>query len=350
MTDDIHIRTEGRAGRITLNRPKALNALTWDMTLAIDSALTEWADDDRVALVLIDAAGDKAFCAGGDIQELYDRGRAGDFAFGQRFWRDEYRLNARLAQYEKPIVTLMQGFVMGGGVGIGCHASHRVAGDSTQIAMPECGIGLLPDVGGSLILARAPGRMGDFLGLTAERMGPGDAIRCGFADSYIPEDAWPALADELVETGDPAAIARAERTAPAPVLADYQEVIDRLFASGDLPAIAVSCDAERDEFAARVRKALLRNSPLSMAATLSLLADLRKGAAGIEDALRMEYRFTARAMEHGDFLEGIRAQIIDRDRNPRWKHALVSVPDDAVARMLVPLGAQELTFEGEHKA
>jgi len=156
MSDDIHIRTEGRAGRITLTRPKSLNALSYEMCLAIERALDAWRDDDAVALVLIDAEGDKAFCAGGDVQQLYEKGRAGDYTFGRRFWADEYRLNAKIAEYPKPYVALMQGFVMGGGVGISCHGSHRIVCDTTRIAMPECSIGLVPDVGGSLLLARAP--------------------------------------------------------------------------------------------------------------------------------------------------------------------------------------------------
>src|SRR6056297_3944243 len=153
---DIHIRTEGRAGRITFTRAKALNAMSWDMCLAIEAAIDDWRADDAVTVVLIDAEGEKAFCAGGDIQQLYETGRAGDYAYGRRFWRDEYRLNAKLSEYPKPVVSLMQGFTMGGGVGIGCHGSHRIVCDSSRIAMPECGIGLVPDVGGSLILAGAP--------------------------------------------------------------------------------------------------------------------------------------------------------------------------------------------------
>src|SRR6056297_2638543 len=187
MSDEIHIRREGRAGRITLTRPKAMNALSYDMCLAIEDALDNWATDDSVDLLMIDAEGDRAFCAGGDIQKLYQTGRAGDFAYGRRFWRDEYRMNARLAEYPKPVVSLMQGFTMGGGVGVGCHDSHRVVGASTRIAMPECGIGLIPDVGGTRLLANAPGRLGEFIGLTGHRLGPGDAIVAGFADHYLPE-------------------------------------------------------------------------------------------------------------------------------------------------------------------
>ncbi|MCE8455287.1 enoyl-CoA hydratase/isomerase family protein, partial [Rhodovulum sulfidophilum] len=198
---EIDIRKQGRIGRITLTRPKALNALSYEMSLAIEAALDAWAPDPEVGMILIDAEGDKAFCAGGDIAVMYETGTRGDYAYGQKFWRDEYRMNAKLFEFPKPVVSLMQGFVMGGGVGVGCHGSHRVVGESSQVAMPECGIGLVPDVGGSLILARAPGRMGEYLGVTGRRMGPADAIYAGFADYFLPEAEWPALRDELIATG-----------------------------------------------------------------------------------------------------------------------------------------------------
>ena len=168
--DDIWIRKEGRAGRITLSRSKALNALTYAMCRQIDAALIGWAGDPDVALVLIDAEGDRAFCAGGDIAEMYATGTAGDFDYGRRFWADEYRMNARLAEFPKPVASFLQGFTMGGGVGVGCHGSHRIVGESAQVAMPECGIGLVPDVGGSFILATAPGRLGDRLTATASEV------------------------------------------------------------------------------------------------------------------------------------------------------------------------------------
>src|SRR6056297_1292977 len=209
MSDDILIRVEGRAGRITLNRPKALNALTWEMCTRIEAALDDWAEDDGVAMLVIDGAGDKAFCAGGDIAEMYATGTKGDFDYGRKFWADEYRMNAKLFNFPKPVVSFLHGFTMGGGVGVGCHASHRIVGDSSRIAMPEVGIGLIPDVGGSLLLARAPGRLGDFLGTTGHRMGPGDAILAGFADYYIPESDWTALKTALINHGDWQAVDRA---------------------------------------------------------------------------------------------------------------------------------------------
>lgn len=347
MSAGIHIRKEGRAGRITLDRPRALNALTYEMCTAIEAALARWRADDDVTLVLIDATGDKAFCAGGDIQQLYETGRAGDFAYGRRFWADEYRLNARIAEYPKPYVALMQGFVMGGGVGISCHGSHRVTCESTQIAMPECGIGLVPDVGGSQLLARAPGRLGEYLGTTGTRMGPQDAIHAGFADTYIPQLKWPALTAALCETGDPGVIAAQAETPPPGRLIPLAPQIDAHFAGETLRDIVTALRHSDSDFAHDTRKGLTRNAPLSMACTVEIIHRLRGPAATIRRALGLEYRFTWRAMEKGDFLEGIRAAIIDRDRNPRWRHGLDTLPDIAVAQMLLPLGKDALTLEEE---
>ncbi|PJE26931.1 Enoyl-CoA hydratase/carnithine racemase [Pseudooceanicola antarcticus] len=339
----VNIRREGRAGRMTLTRPEALNALSHEMSLQIEAALRSWAEDPEVALVVLDAEGDKAFCAGGDIREMYDTGRAGDYAYGRTFWRDEYRMNALMAEYPKPVVSFLNGFVMGGGVGVGCHASHRVVGESARIAMPECGIGLVPDVGGSLLLARAPGRLGAYLGLTGARMGPGDAIHAGFADHYLPEAGWEAAKAALCETGTTAPLLKAARPAPVSRLAENQDYIDALFASGTLPGIRAALSEESgDDIADRALKALETGCPLSMAATLELLERLH-GEEDIRKALSLEFRFTARAMEHGDFIEGIRAQIIDRDRKPRWRHGLDVTPE-TVSAMLAPL-EQDLTFD-----
>ena len=342
--DDIHIRIEGRAGRITLTRPKALNALSYEMCLAIDAALIAWAQDDRVALVLIDAEGDKAFCAGGDIAEMYATGTRGDYSYGRRFWRDEYRMNARIADYPKPVVSFLQGFTMGGGVGVGCHASHRIVGESSQIAMPECGIGLLPDVGGTYLLARAPGQLGAYLGLTGARMGPADAIRAGFADLFLPEADWTEAKAALTATGQITALTGT--APPQGQFADLAAVIDDAFGQTTLAAIAERLAPQDTAFAQKARAALKRNAPLSMACTLAILQQGRVPT--IRQALTQEYRFTWRAMAQGDFLEGIRAAIIDKDKSPRWQHdSLAAVTEAEVAAMLAPLGANELNFEGE---
>ncbi len=342
MSDDILIRVDGRAGRITLNRPKALNALTYDMLMAIEQALDAWADDDAVALVLIDAAGDKAFAAGGDIVDLYRTGRAGDFAFGRKFWADEYRVNAKIANYPKPYVALMQGFVMGGGVGVSCHGSHRIVDESAQVAMPECGIGLTPDVGGSLILGHAPGRIGEYLAMTSARMGPDDAIHAGFADTFAPRARWGTLTAALVESGDPGVISRFAETPPEGNLKGVQGTLDAVFGGSDALACVRALEAHGSDWAAGALKAIRRNCPLSVACALEGVRRARE-MTRIEDALALEYRFVFRCMEEGEFLEGIRAAVIDKDRNPRWATArLEDVTPTMVAAMLAPLGEAEL--------
>ena len=342
---DIDIRITGVAGRITLTRPKALNALSYDMCLAIEQTLIQWRDDDAVQLVIIDAEGDRAFCAGGDIADLYESGKRGDYAYGQKFWADEYRLNALIADYPKPYVAFMQGFTMGGGVGISCHGSHRIVGDTSQSAMPECGIGLVPDVGGSLILARAPRGLGAYLGLTATRMTAGDAIYAGFADTYIPEPKWPALIQALETNGDLDLISAATVPTPPATLADTAAQIAQAFDTVSLPQIVQNLNTIDSDIAAKARAALTRNSPLAMGVSLRILAQLDENST-IHDALRCEYRFTARAMEHGDFIEGIRAAIIDKDRNPRWADTIDTLDAAKVDMMTSPLGALDL-FTGD---
>ncbi|MFV1876686.1 enoyl-CoA hydratase/isomerase family protein [Nioella sp.] len=342
---DITCRIEGRAGRITLNRAKALNALTWDMCLEIEKALAAWADDPAVNLIIIDGLPcEKAFCAGGDLAEMYATGTAGDYSYGRRFWQDEYRMNAALFNFPKPVVTFLHGFVMGGGVGVGCHGSHRIVCDDSRIAMPETKVGLVPDVGGSLILARAPGRLGEYLGVTSARMGPGDAIHAGFADYYIPRDHWAALIDTLVETGDWDAVDRSALPAPDSKIASQKADIDWLFGGETLRDIVNLLQVTDSDFARGALRAMDENSPISMACAVELIHRSRQKDT-IEGALDLEYRFTARSMEKGDFLEGIRALIIDKDNAPRWRHAGPgAVPPAEVSAMFRPLGADALTL------
>ncbi|MES0827178.1 enoyl-CoA hydratase/isomerase family protein [Ruegeria sp. SCP11] len=342
---DIDIRITGRAGRITLTRPKALNAMTYEMCMAIDTALRNWREDDAVDLVIMDAEGDKAFCAGGDIADLYATGIKGDYGFGRTFWRDEYRLNALIFEYPKPVVSFLQGFTMGGGVGIGCHGSHRIIGESSKIALPECSIGLVPDVGSTLMLALAPGRVGEYLGTTGHRMGPGDAIFAGFADHFIPIAEWPVLIEMLEASGNAELLNSHAATPPESELEQQQPIIDAHFAGESLGDILNTLAHSDQEVSAEAKKLMDRNSPLSMACTVEILHRLRGPSLTQRKALELEYRFTFRAMEHGDFLEGIRAQIIDKDRSPRWQFAEQSVPAVAVSKMLQPLGQDMLTFE-----
>lgn len=342
---DIHCRIEGRAGRITLNRPKALNALTWEMCLEIDKALIAWENDPVVKLLIIDGLPcEKAFCAGGDLAEMYATGKAGDYSYGQRFWQDEYRMNARMFNFPKPVITFLHGFVMGGGVGVGCHGSHRIVCDDTRIAMPECKVGLVPDVGGSLILSRAPGRLGEYLGITAGRMKPGDAIHAGFADYFIPRDHWISLIDTLTETGDWEAVDRSAVPPPHAQLADQQNQIDDLFGGESLRDVVNLLEVTADDFAAKSLRSIRENSPISMAYALELIHRVRMKI-DIKAALELEYRFTSKSMEHADFLEGIRAIIIDKDNAPKWRHdSPKDVTTAEVFALLHPAADTKLTF------
>ena len=341
---DISIRIIGQTGRITLQRPQALNAMTYEMCLAIEAALDDWRADPAVKLVVMDAQGDRAFCSGGDIADMYATGTAGDFAYGQKFWADEYRLNAKIFEYPKPVVSFLQGFTMGGGVGIGCHGSHRIVGDTSQIAMPEVGIGLVPDVGGTLMLALAPERLGEYLGTTASRMNASDAIFAGFADIYIPEGKWSDLIAQLETTGDTACLVPETPAEIGPIQSQMPE-ITKHFRGVGLSDVLTTLENDDSEFAQKTLKQLRRNSSLSMACTFEILNRLRGSNISLAKALDLEYRFTARSMEHGDFIEGIRAAIIDKDRSPKWQFADGTVPATAVSKMLLPLGQNALNLQ-----
>ena len=351
MVPDAHIRIDGRAGRITLDRAQALNALTHQVCIDTLAALDAWEGDERVRLVILDAVGQRAFCAGGDIAYMHAAMQRDDPGAGRRFWHDEYRMNARLAGYPKPIVSFLHGYVMGGGVGFGCHASHRVVGESARVAMPECAIGLIPDTGGSHLLARAPGRLGLYLGLTGARMGPGDAIHAGFADHHIPEADWPPLIAALCADGDVRRLDQAALPAPDSPLAArapaIDTAIDAAFAPSGVAEALARLAASPTGWAQDAAAALRRASPLCLVGAARVIASA-EAAASIQSALRQEYRWTWRSLDQGDFAEGIRAQIIDRDHAPRWAHAtLFDVPDAEVAAMLAPLGADELTFDAD---
>jgi enoyl-CoA hydratase len=346
---DILIRKEGRAGRITLNRPAALNALTWDMALAIEKALDAWAGDDDVRAVVVDSAGERAFCAGGDIADLYRRGRAGDYGYGRRFWADEYRLNAKIHRYEKPFVAFMDGIVMGGGVGVSAHGSHRIVTERSMVAMPETGIGLIPDVGGTFLLSRAPGHCGEYLAMTAARMSPGDAIFAGFADLYLPSAKKPAAIASLCETGDPLAADAFCDAPPASELDARFAEIGELFAGPDALAVVKALEAAGTPFASGAAAAIRRNSPLSVATAFEAVRRARN-LPTLEECLRQEYRFTYRSQDMAEFLEGIRAAVIDKDRKPKWNPARLEDLDPArVASLLAPLGPHDLQFAASAK-
>ncbi len=316
MSEDIFIRKSGYIGHITLNRPDVLNSLTYSMILSIEKALIEWETDESIALVIIDAKGDRAFCAGGDIQILYENGFNKNFAYGQKFWADEYRLNEKIANYKKPFVAFMQGFTMGGGVGVSCHGSHRIVGETSKIAMPECSIGLVPDVGGSFLLAKLPGKIGTFLGVTGKRMKASDAIYCGFADYFISETKWEDLKEKLVDTGNIDWIEKFHGSTTASEIENsFSQISDAMV---DVSTKNIESRLKHPFFEKDLG-ALRFNSPISVAYTISML-NMEKVRNNISDALDTEYSFTARSQEFGDFQEGIRAAVIDKDRTPLWKN------------------------------
>jgi enoyl-CoA hydratase/carnithine racemase len=313
------------------------------MALQIEKAIDGWRDAD-VDLVMIDAVGERAFCAGGDIAEMYRSGLDGNLGYGRRFWADEYRLNAKIFEYCKPVVSFLQGFTMGGGVGVGCHGGHRIVGETSQIAMPECSIGLVPDVGGSLMLARCKGHLGEYIGLTGARMNAADAIHAGFADGFVPEAKWEALKSELI-AGDIGAISY--ETPPLGSLPGVLPDIDRHFAGKTLLDVAQSLAQDTSDFAERTLTSLRRNAPLAMACSTKIIRQLTPKDS-IRAALNLEYRFTYRAVAQGDFIEGIRAVIVDKDRNPKWAHRSISdLSMEDVDRMLAPLGEDALNWPDE---
>ncbi|CAM3509528.1 enoyl-CoA hydratase/isomerase family protein [Nocardioides zeicaulis] len=317
----------GRLGIITLNRPRAINALTHDMAIQIRAVLEEWARDDDVEAVALTGTGDRGLCAGGDIVAIYDDARTGGTAT-ENFWRDEYHLNAFIASYPKPYVALMDGLVLGGGVGLSAHASHRVVTDRTRIGMPEVGIGFLPDVGGTWLLSNAPGELGTKLALTAGHVDAGDAIAVGLADHYVPAAELGTLLDLLAQLPVDAALDEVTRRAPGSNLLHQQEWIDAAFAHDTVDDILKALTARPEDGAVAARRALSRNSPTSLVVTLRALRSARD-VASLEDALDQEYRIAVRLLRSHDFPEGIRAQVVDKDRDPKWHPATVADVDPA---------------------
>ena len=341
---DIRIRREGAVGRITLTRPKALNALTPAMCLAMEQALRDWAEDDAVTLAIVDAEGGKAFCAGGDVAEMCRRGRAGDTAFARAFFQDEYRLNRMIGDFPKPYVALMDGIVMGGGVGISAHGSHRIVTERTMMAMPECAIGMIPDVGGTHLLGAAPGRTGEYLGMTGARMDAADAIFAGFADVMVPADRLADLVAALTSRADPVVIADFTQAPGDSALAALQPAVEAVFSGESAVATRAALAAESADWATKALSQMDHGSPLSVVMTQTLVRAAR-AAPGLVEALMREFRFAAQASEHADFLEGVRAALIDKDRSPKWTHAdLAAVPAELVAKLSAPDALGELDF------
>lgn len=351
MTTETIIRREGRAGRITLNRPKALNALTLAMVRDIAAALATWENDPAVDLVLLDGAGDRALCAGGDVRSLYDS-RVNGSGEARTFWSEEYRLNALIGRYSKPFVALQDGIVMGGGIGLSGHASHRIVTERSALAMPETSIGLIPDVGGTWILSRSPGEVGTYLALTGERMNGSDAIYAGFAGLYVSSDKLPALVEALTVAGTSVndVVERFTIEPPKSPLAQIRRDIDECFRQPTVEAIIAALTAHGDEWSMKTRDTLAQKSPKALKVTLAALRAARE-LSSLEEALDAEYRLCVRLYEDGEFIEGVRALIVDKDRKPNWRPAsLVDFSEAAAAAFLAPLPAVEELGLGQRYA
>jgi len=330
--NEVLFERRGALGHIVLNRPRAINALTHGMVLAIAAKLEEWAVDDAVLAVLLTGAGERGLCAGGDIVAMYKDATAGDGSAAEAFWRDEYAMDARIGSYPKPFVAIMDGVTLGGGVGISAHASHRVVTERSKVGMPETTIGYIPDVGGTWLLSHAPGELGTYLALSATSVGPGDAIALGLADVYVPSDRLPALIESLsrIEPVDITLSAYAAQPPPAELLPE-REWIDAAFAGDDLAGILTRLEGRE------ILGTIAAKSPTALAVTLAALRRARD-LPDLESALAQDLRVSMRSLRSHDFGEGIRAQVIDKDRNPRWEPARVAdVTPELVASFFEPL-------------
>jgi enoyl-CoA hydratase len=340
--EDVLVNVRQGVGLITLNRPKAINSLTHPMVNAISPVLTDWAADDDVQTVVIDGAGERGLCAGGDLVALYHSARA-DGSVARSFWYDEYRLNAQIGRFPKPYVALMDGIVMGGGVGIAVHGSVRVVTDTTKMAMPEVGIGFIPDVGGTLILSRAPGLLGLHAALTGATFGAGDAIAMGFADHFVPHASIAAFKEAVIADGVDAALAAYAAEAPASQFLAQREWIDRCYAGATPLDIVAALRAEDAGPATEAADLIEAKSPSSVSVALEAVRRAAK-LDTLEDVLRQEYRTTCGALRSHDFEEGIRAQVIDKDRNPKWSPASLAAVTTADVEAYFAPADRELEF------
>ncbi|QNQ89297.1 enoyl-CoA hydratase/isomerase family protein [Corynebacterium poyangense] len=342
MSEHVVITTEGKAGIITLNRPKALNALNLDMVKEMSVALKTWREDDDIALVIVRGAGERAFCAGGDIATLYQDVKDESVDAGlnsAEFFRNEYELNYLIATYPKPYVALMHGIVLGGGVGVSAHGSHRVVTDSTRLGMPEVGIGFAPDVGGTFLLARSADRLGRHLAYTSLHVAAAEAIDLGFADYYVPEDQLEALTEALIFSGNAAVIERFSREI-GPGFGDDRAEMVQVYSAASPEETLLRLDSLArahgpEHWAAKAAKKIRTHSPLGIKTTRYALDKAEHQ--DLAEALSTEFWTSMNLMLEGEFVEGVRAQIIDKDRQPRWAYqSLEAVPEELAVRMLCP--------------
>jgi enoyl-CoA hydratase len=324
--DTVIARRDGRIGRIMLNRPKALNAIDLPMIRACSRALDGWREDPHVHAVVIEGAGDRAFCAGGDIRALRQYELDGEHHRAEAFFREEYELNLAIATYPKPYIALIDGICMGGGIGVSVHAPYRVATEHAAFAMPETAIGFFPDIGATFFLPRLPGEIGTYLGLTGARMQGADAVHAGLATHFTRREDLPALSRALAEEG-PAALGLHGASLPTFSLAPDRAAIDHCFGADSVPGIVQRLEAVGDPWAAKVLDTLRTVSPSALCWTL---AALRRGAdLTLSQCQAAELALTRTTMRHPDFAEGVRAMVVDKDRQPRWQPARIEDVDPA---------------------
>ena len=319
---DIICEKRGAAGFVLLNRPQALNALTPGMIAELEHALQDWARDASVERVVIRGAGERAFCAGGDIRLVHDLGKAQRFDEQRAFYAHEYQVNRMIARYAKPYIAMLDGFVMGGGAGVSIHGSHRIVSERVTFAMPEVGIGFFPDVGATAFLTAIPDAMGTWLGATGARVTSGDMIALGLADHYVPQAQFDALAQAFEDSGDTnAIIARFAQSAPPAKITQERALIRAAFGDGKVATmldVLAKAQANGSDFA-RETLALLRSKcPTSIAVVLH---QLTRAAVSVEEALQIEYRLVTRICRRADFYEGIRCVVIDKGQVPSWSPA-----------------------------
>jgi enoyl-CoA hydratase len=342
-SDEVLTRTEDGVGLIVLNRPRAINSLTHSMVDTMQEVLAAWERDDALHAVVLSGAGDRGLCAGGDVVAIYHSARA-DGVAARRFWYDEYLLNGQIGRFAKPYVSLMDGIVMGGGVGVGSHANTRVVTDTTKMAMPEVGIGFIPDVGGTYLLSRAPGCLGLHVALTGSPFTGADAIALGFADHYVPRDTLDQLRRAIVGAGVERALAEHATEPPPSDLVAQREWIDDCYAAdtvGDIVAALRGHDAGPANDAANL---IATRSPIALSVTL---ASVRRAAklATLQDVLTQEYRVSCASLRSHDLVEGIRAQLVDKDRNPSWSPASLTEVNAADVDAYFAPAEPDLMFE-----
>lgn len=320
-SEEVLTRVEGGVGLITLNRPKAINSLNQTMVDALSAVLTRWENDDAVRAVVLSGAGERGLCAGGDVVAVYESARK-DGVEVRKFWRDEYLLDGQIGRLAKPYVSLMDGIVMGGGVGVSAHGSVRVVTETSKVAMPEVGIGFVPDVGGAFLLSRAPGALGLHAALTGAPFSGADAIAMGFADHYVPHDELDAFAKAIIEDGIEGALAAHAIEPPPSDLVAQRDWIDPCFA-GDTVEEIVAALRSHDGPATDAADLIATRSPIAVAVALEAVRRAAKMDT-LEEVLVQDYRVSSAAARSHDLVEGIRAQIIDKDRNPKWSPATLA--------------------------